>query len=71
MQDALLNRTLRLTIVGTVSMLCVACLILCYGALFDSLGGNVAMAGHKLIWGLAAGSAGFILGRWRNELIDT
>lgn len=71
MHDLLLNRTLRLTVVGTIAVLGFTCLILSYQALSDSIGGSVAAAVAKLGWGLAAGAAGLGLIRYRNDLIDT
>ena len=52
MQDALLNRSLRLTVVGTISTLALICLILCYQALFDTICGNIPDAADKMTWGL-------------------
>jgi hypothetical protein len=71
MQDIVLNRSLRLTIVGTISALCLTCLVLCYQALFDAICGNFADSAGKFIWGLAAGTAGLALIRHRSDLIDT
>jgi len=71
MQDLVLNRTLRFTIVGTISALCLICLVLCYQALFDGICGNFADSATKFAWGLGAGTAGLALIRHRGDLIDT
>ena len=71
MQDLLLNRTLRLTVVGTIAVLGFACLILCYQALYAAINADYAGAAAKLGWGLGAGAAASLLIRYRNDLIDT
>jgi hypothetical protein len=71
MHDALLNRTLRFTVVGIISTLCLAALILCYQGLLDGIWGNFANAAIKIAWGLGAGVAGLILVKYRTDLIDT
>ncbi len=71
MHDALLNRTLRFTIVGIISTLCLSALILLYQGLLDGLWGNFTAAGSKVGWGLAAATAGLILIKYRTDLIDT
>ena len=70
MSDILLNRSLRLTIVGTISALCLICLVLCYQAMFDAIWGNFPDAAGKFVWGLGAGTAGLVLMRHRGDLID-
>ncbi len=71
MQDALLNRSLRLTIVGTISTLALICLILGYQALFDAICGNLPDAASKMTWALGAGISAILLIRYRCDLIDT
>jgi len=71
MQDAILNRSLRLTIVGTISALALICLVLGYQALFDAICGNLADAAGKMTWSLGAGLCAILLIRHRCDLIDT
>jgi hypothetical protein len=70
MQDALLNRTLRLTIVGTISIVSLACLILAYTAIFDLFARNWTDAAAHLVWSAGAALAALLLISYRNELID-
>jgi hypothetical protein len=71
MQDLLLNRTLRLTVVGTIAVLGFACLILCYQALYALITQQYADGARGLGWGLGAGAGALMLIRYRNDLIDT
>ena len=71
MHDALLNRTLRFTIVGIISTLCLAAIILFYQALLDGIWSNFATAASKIAWGLGTATAGLILIKYRTDLIDT
>jgi hypothetical protein len=71
MDDLFLNRTLRLTIVGTISLLSLICLILAYQALFDGICGNVREAIRQMTWGAIAGCAALLLIRYRTDLIDS
>ena len=54
MQDALLNRTLRLTIVGTASVMSLACLLLAYAAIFDCFAQRWADAAAHMVWSAGA-----------------
>jgi hypothetical protein len=71
MQDIFLNRTLRLTVVGTISLLTLICLILAYCALFDAICGNVAEAIRQMTWSAIAACAALLLIRYRADLIDS
>jgi len=71
MQDILLNRTMRLTVVGTIAAVAFASLILLYRALFDLLTAEWPDAMVKGIWGTAAAAGALLLMRYRNDLIDT
>lgn len=71
MHDILLNRTLRLTVVGTISIIALISLILCYQALFDGITGSWSDAISKAIWGTLAGSGALLMIRYRTDLIDT
>jgi hypothetical protein len=70
MQDAILNKTLRLTIVGTISIMALACLILAYTAIFDLLARQWADAAGRLVWSAGAALAALLLTCYRGELID-
>ena len=71
MQDILLNRTMRLTVVGTIAAVAFASLILLYRAMFEVLTGEWSDAIIKTVWGTAAGTGALLLMRYRNDLIDT
>jgi hypothetical protein len=71
MHDILLNRTLRLTVVGTISLLALTCLILAYQALFDVICGNLSEAIRQMTWGACAGAGALLLIRYRTDLIDS
>jgi hypothetical protein len=71
MQDVLLNRTLRLTVVGTIAVLGFACLILCYQALYALITLDYTTGATNMGWGLGAGAAALLLIRYRNDLIET
>jgi hypothetical protein len=70
MQDALLNRSLRLTIVGTIAVMGMASLILGYLGLFDLLRTDWPAAGAKIAWAAAAAMGSLLLIRYRSDLID-
>ena len=70
MKDAILNRTLRLTIVGTISVLALASLILAYTALFDAFAQHWSNAAARLVWAASAALAALLLTVYRGELID-
>ena len=70
MKDAILNRTLRLTIVGTISVLALASLILAYTAFFDAFARHWSDAAARLVWGASAALAALLLTVYRGELID-
>ena len=70
MQDALLNRTLRLIIVGTISVTSLACLILGYTAIFDILARQWTDAATRMVWSTSAALAALLLTYYRGELID-
>ena len=71
MQDILLNRSLRLTVVGTISILVLISLILGYQALFDTITGGWPDAVGKMTWGAIAAVAALLLIRHRGDLIDS
>lgn len=71
MQDALLNQSLRFTVVGTISATSLACLILSYQGLFELITGELTSAGMKFGWGLLSGVSALLLIRYRTDLIDT
>ena len=70
MRDAILNHTLRLTIVGTISVLALACLILAYLAIFDCFAQQWTNAAARLVWSASAALGALLLIYYRNELID-
>ena len=70
MKDLILNRTLRLTIVGTISVLALASLILAYTAIFDALTRHWADAAARLVWAAGAALVALLLTVYRGELID-
>ncbi len=70
MQDILLNRTLRLTIVGTISILAIIALILGYQALFDTITGSWRDAIWRTTWGAIAAAATLLMIRYRDDLIE-
>ena len=71
MHDSVLNRALRLAVVGTISIAALISLILCYQALFDGITGSWSDAAGKCIWGTLAGTAALLMIRYRTDLIDT
>ena len=71
MHDALLNQTLRLVVVGTISLLTLICLILGYQALFAGICGNFPEAVREMTWAAIAGCSALLLIRYRTDLIDT
>jgi hypothetical protein len=71
MHDIFLNRTLRLTVVGTISLLTLTFLILTYQALFDGICGNLFEAIRQMTWGAVAGCGALLLIRYRTDLIDS
>jgi len=70
MHDALLNRTLRLTVVGTIAIISTTALILCYRSLFELIAYDFPSAGVKLGWGALCATAALLLIRYRGDLID-
>ena len=70
MRDAILNRSLRLTVVGMIAVTGFAALILGYLGFFELLWGNFPAAGARLGWGAGAGAAALLLIRYRDDLID-
>jgi hypothetical protein len=70
MRDALLDRSLRVTVVGTIALIALAALILCYQALFELIGFDLPGAGMKLGWGAGCATASLLLIRYRGDLID-
>ena len=71
MHDALLNQTLRLVVVGTISLLTLACLILGYQALFAGICGNLTEGIRQMTWAAIAACGALLLIRYRTDLIDT
>ena len=69
-QDALLDRSLRITIVATIALIALAALILCYQGLFELVGLDLPAAGMKFGWGAACATASLLLIRYRGDLID-
>jgi len=70
MQDAILNKTLRLTIVGTISIMSLACLILAYWSIFDLIAQQWSTAAARLVWSASAALGALLLIYYRGELID-
>ena len=70
MSDAILRRTLRFTIVATITIIAMTGLILSYRGLYELLTAQWEAAGMKLGWGLGAAVAALLLIRYRGELID-
>ena len=70
MNDAFLNRSIRLTIVGTIALIGLAALVLCYQALFEFIGYDFPGAGMKLGWGAFCTLAAGLLIRYRNDLVE-
>jgi hypothetical protein len=71
MQDIFLNHTLRFTVVGTISLLTLICLILGYQSLFDGICGNLHEAVREMTWAAIAACGALLLIRYRTDLIDT
>ena len=69
-QDALLDRSLRLTIVGTIALIALAALILCYQALFEFIGFDFPAAGMRLGWGVLCVIAALLLIRYKGDRVD-
>ena len=70
MRDVILNQTLRLTVVGTIALLGLACLILAYRAIFDCVAQHWSDAAARLVWSASAALGTLLLIYYRNELID-
>jgi hypothetical protein len=70
MSDAILNKTLRFIIVGTISATALACLILAYNALFDVMGARWTDAAARVVWSTGAALAAMLLIYYRGDLID-
>ena len=69
-RDIVLNQTLRVTVVGTIAVIAMIGLILCYQAIFELIGFDFPAAGMRLGWGAACAVAALLLIRYRNDLID-
>ena len=69
-KDAFLNQSIRVTVVGTITIIAMAALILLFHALYDLLARDFSAAGDKLGWGVMAAIASLLLIRYRNDLID-
>ena len=70
MSDAIVRRTLRFTIIATITLIAATGLILCYRGLFELLIAQWQSAGMKLGWGIAAAFAALLLIRYRGDLLD-
>ena len=70
MRDVILNQTLRLTVVGTIAVLALACLILAYKAIFACVAHDWPNAVSHLVWSASAALAALLLIYYRGELID-
>jgi hypothetical protein len=70
MHDALLNRSLRLTLIGTISATALASLILAYNALFDLMSAHWGDAAGRVVWSAGAAVASLLLIYYRGDLID-
>ena len=70
MQDAILNKTLRFTIVGTIALTSLTCLILAYRAIFDCIGQQWSTAAARVVWSATSALASLLLIYYRGELID-
>jgi hypothetical protein len=67
--DALLNRSLRFTIVGTIGLIALTALVLIYQALFELVSFDFPAAGMKVGWGVLCVVASALLIRFRDDLI--
>ena len=70
MHDTFLNRSIRLTVVGTIALITLAALILCYQALFEVMTSDYRSAGMKFGWGAACVVASLLLIRYRGDLVE-
>ena len=70
MRDALLNSSIRFTVVGTIATIALTSLILCYQALFELIGFDFPAAGMKFGWGVLCVTASLLLIRYRGDLVD-
>ena len=70
MSDLLLRRTLRFTIVATITLIAMTGLILSYRGLYELITAQWQPAAMSLGWGLAAAAAALLLIRYRGDLID-
>ena len=68
--DPFLNRSIRLTVVGTIALIALAALILCYQALFEFISYDFRAAGMKIGWGAACVVASLLLIRYRGDLVE-
>jgi hypothetical protein len=70
MHDAFITRSLRFTLALLISALAFGCLMLCYLALFDLIGGAIGDAIGKFAWGAALATATLLLIHYRGDLVD-
>jgi hypothetical protein len=70
MSDAFLNRTMRFTLVSTITIIASSGLILSYRGLLELIVGNWDPARMQMGWGVAAAVAALLLIRYRGDLID-
>jgi hypothetical protein len=68
--NALLDHSLRLLIVGTISVIALISLIFCYQGIFELITFDFADAAMKLGWGTTCGIGSLLLIRYRGDLID-
>jgi len=70
MRDALLDRSIRLLIVGTIAIIAMISLILCYRALLEFISYDFRAAGMKFGWGAGCVVASLLLIRYRGDLVE-
>ena len=66
----MLHQTLRLTIVGTIAIVALICLVLSYQAMFDTICGQWHGAATRMFWGTTCGISALLLIKYRDDLID-
>ena len=66
----MINVSLRFTIVGVISMVTLACLILCYQAMFATICGDMMAAARQMFWGVFCAVCALLMIKYRDDLID-
>lgn len=70
MQDLLLARSLRYTILLVICAVTVAALLLGYRGMLELIAGDYRTGGIGLGWGIGSAAAALLLIRYREDLID-